>query len=182
MTAIVPVGEGEIRLLIGDLTVLETDAIVFYASPNLEMGSGFGTAISVRGGPTIKKELEELGPIETGEAVTTSAGKLQAEYLIHAVGPRFQEENIELKLRATMQSALARAREEGVQRIAFPPMGTGFYGISPDVSARVMIEEIRRHLEGSTPLREVTICLLDQSEFKPFQAQLQSLAVKEPIV
>ena len=58
----------QIELIKGDITLLEVDALVFYAEPNLELGSGFGTAISIRGGPTIKKELEELGPLETGEA------------------------------------------------------------------------------------------------------------------
>ena len=86
------IGSTELELVIGDITLLEVDAFIFYAQSNLELGSGFGSAISVRGGPSIKKELEDLEPRETGEAVATSGGNLNAKFIVHAVGPKFQED------------------------------------------------------------------------------------------
>ena len=170
------INQSVVRLIKGDITALEVDAFVFYAQPDLALGSGFGTAISVRGGPTIQKELEELGPVATGEAVVSEAGKLEAKYIIHAVGPRFQEEDTESKLRTTVLNSLKRAEEKGVQRIALPAMGAGYYGIPPDLCARVMLEVIKRHLEGETGIKEVVICVLDTRQHESFQARLSGLA------
>ncbi|NQT11809.1 MAG: macro domain-containing protein, partial [Planctomycetes bacterium] len=127
-----------VRLVRGDVTDLEVDAFVFYAQHDLALGSGFGTAISVRGGPAVQKELEGMGPVATGEAVASTAGNLKADFIIHAVGPRFREDDIEEKLRTTVRNSLKLAEEKEIRRIAFPAMGAGYYGIAPDVCARVM--------------------------------------------
>lgn len=161
-----------VRLIKDDITELDVDAFVFYADPSLALGSGVGTAITVRGGPSVQKELDELGPIETTEAVVSAAGKLKADFIIHAVGPRFREEDIENKLRSTMVNSLARAEEKGAKRIAFPAMGAGYYGIPAGVSARVMLEVLETHLSGETGLEEVIICVLDTPQFDAFLARL----------
>ena len=165
-----------VRLVKGDITELDVDAFVFYAQPDLALGSGFGTAISVRGGPSIGKELQDLGPLATGEAVVSAAGNLKAEYIVHAVGPRFQEEDIEAKLRTTIRNSLKRAEEKGIRRIAFPAMGAGYYGIAPDVCARVMFSTIGGYLKGQTEIKEIVICVLDTSQYGAFQARLASLS------
>jgi len=162
----------QVRLLKDDITDLDIDAFVFYAQEDLALGSGFGTAISVRGGPTVQKELEELAPVATGEAVVSAAGNLKAEFIIHAVGPKFQEEDTEGKLRTTVRSSLLRAEEKGIKRIAFPAMGAGYYGIAPDVSARTMVEVLREHLSGETGIEEVVLCVLDTRQYDSFQARL----------
>jgi O-acetyl-ADP-ribose deacetylase (regulator of RNase III) len=165
-------GKGVLRLVRGDVTLLDVDAFVFYANHDLKLGSGFGGAIAVRGGPTIQKELDELGTRETCEAVVTEAGELKARFIIHAVGPRFQEPELEEKLRRTMRSTFELANEKELETLAFPPMGAGFYGIPLDQCARVMVEEIERHLEGETSLEEVIICVQDTRERIPFEARL----------
>ena len=162
-----------IHLEIGDLTTMEIEAIVFYAQPDLLLGSGFGNAIAVRGGSSIQEELKTLGTISTGEAVITSAGELKSNYIIHAVGPRFQESGIEEKLNTTMQSVLRIAEEKQIREICFPPMGTGFYGIPLELSARVMFEVIQKHLSGNSVLEKVVICLIDQREYKAFKEVLE---------
>jgi O-acetyl-ADP-ribose deacetylase (regulator of RNase III) len=164
-----------VRLVKDDVTELEVDAFVFYAQPDLALGSGFGTMISVRGGPSIEKELEQAGPVATGEAVISAAGNLKANFIVHAVGPRFQEEDTEGKLRTTVRNSLKRAEEKGIQRIAFPAMGAGFYGIPPDLCARAMLEVIRSHLEGETGIKEVVICVLDTRQYESFHAQMAAL-------
>lgn len=164
-----------IRLIRGDITDLEVDAFVYYAQADLNLGAGFGGAIAVRGGPSIQKELDELGPLETGEVVASGAGNLKAEHIIHAVGPRFQELDVEEKLRATVRSCLRCAEEKGIQQLAFPLMGAGFYMIPPDLSARVMIDALVGHLDGDTGLTEVTICALDTPQYRTLQAALAVL-------
>jgi len=161
--------ESVLRLEKGDLTAMDIEAIVFYAQHNLKLGSGFGNAIAVRGGVSIQGELDKLSEASTCDVVVTGAGELKSNYIIHAVGPRFQEEDTENKLRKTMQNALDAAKNKGIIKIAFPPMGTGFYGIPLDMCARVMLETIKEHLAGSTTLKEVVICAMDEREYKPFQ-------------
>jgi O-acetyl-ADP-ribose deacetylase (regulator of RNase III) len=169
------INRSTVRLIKDDITDLEVDALVFYAQSNLALGSGFGTAISLRGGPTIQKELADLPPVATGEAVVSDAGNLKARHIIHAVGPKFQEEDTESKLRTTVQNSLKRAEELGVQRIAFPAMGAGYYGIPPDVCAQVMLEAIADYLGTETCIRELTICVLDTNQYESFQARLSAL-------
>ena len=168
-----------VRLVRGDVTELDVEAFVFYAQPDLALGSGFGTAISVRGGPSIKKELDDLSPVETGQVVVTAAGKLRADWIVHAVGPRFNEEDTEGKLRTTVLNALNAAEEKGAKRVALPPMGAGFYAVPLEVCSRVMVEAIQSYLEGETQLEEVVICVMDQREFAPFESQLASLDRQE---
>ena len=164
-----------VRLERGDLTALEVNAFVFYAREDLALGSGFGTAIQVRGGDSIKKELENLGRLGVGQAVATGAGNLNAKFIIHACGPKFQEPDTESKLRQTMLSALRVAEEKGVKSLAFPPMGAGFYGVPLADCARVMVESIRTHLQGQTALEQVILCVMDQREFDAFKDKVGAL-------
>jgi O-acetyl-ADP-ribose deacetylase (regulator of RNase III) len=164
-----------IRLMIGDITDLEIEALVYYARPDLVLGSGFGGAISVRGGPKIQEELKKFGKIETGEAVISSGGNLKAKSIIHGVGPRFQEEDTEGKLRQTTLNVLRKAEEKGIKKLAFPAMGVGFYGIPLDLCARTTLGVVKKHLEGQSGLEEVIFCLRDSWEFKPFHEQLKKM-------
>lgn len=175
----IKVNESSMRLMIGDVTDIEIQSFVFYAQHDLKIGSGFGTAIAVRGGPTIQEELKKHGTLNTTDVVVSKAGAMKADYIIHAVGPRFQEEDIEGKLKTTIMNTLRIAEEEGIETIAFPPMGTGFYGIPLDVSARITLQTIQEYLSGSTRLKDVVICLQDKREYKPFQAQLSALSAAE---
>ncbi len=103
----------------------------------------------------------------------TEAGILKADWIIHANGPKFREEDEENKLRKTVQSALARAEEKGVKRLAFPPMGTGLYQVPLDLCTRVMVETISQHLANGSTLDEVLIVAPDNREFNPFKAKIE---------
>lgn len=165
-----------VRLQQGDLTALPVDAFVFYARETLELGSGFGTAIQVRGGDAIKKELEKIGRIKMGEAAITGAGRMEAKHVIHACGPKFQEADVESKLRACMLAALQVADDNKLKNVAFPPMGAGFYGVPLDMCARVMLDAIKQFLSGTRSLEEIIICAIDKREFTAFQGQFGRLS------
>jgi O-acetyl-ADP-ribose deacetylase (regulator of RNase III) len=170
------VGNTVIRLEHGDLTALPVDAFVFYAREDLDLGSGYGTAIQSRGGGSIKKELDGIGSIEMGEAVITHAGSMNAKHIIHACGPKFQEADLEAKLRTCMRSSLEVAAKAGIRTLAFPPMGTGFYGVPLDVSAEIMLDSIASFLkQGNTALEEVIISVIDYRDYVPFSKKLESL-------
>lgn len=164
---------GALTLMRGDLTLLDVEAIVFYAEHSLKLGSGYGGAISMRGGPSIQAELDSMGPIETCEVVATAAGELKTKHILHAVGPRFREDDLEEKLRTTIRNTLALAVAKGVKRIAFPAMGAGFYGVPLDICATVMVEEFERHLTGDDSVDEAIICVQDLRELGPFQARFE---------
>jgi O-acetyl-ADP-ribose deacetylase (regulator of RNase III) len=171
----VQVNKSTVGLSKGIITDLDTDAFVFYAKEDLALGSGFGSIISGQGGPSIEKELKELAPIAVGEAVVSTAGKLKAKHIIHAVGPAFQEEDTESKLRAAVSNSLKRADEKGIERLAFPAMGAGYHGIPLDLCARVMLETIQSHLKGETGIKEVVICVLDTPWVQSFQSRIAKL-------
>jgi O-acetyl-ADP-ribose deacetylase (regulator of RNase III) len=171
----VKVGKSVIRLRHGDLTALPVDAFVFYAREDLELGSGYGTAIQVRGGASIKKELEKIGRIKMGEAVITGAGNMNARHIIHACGPKFQEADMEEKLRQCMKSSLRVAEEAGIKTLAYPPMGAGFYGVSLEMAAKVMLDCIKSFLERGSSLEEVIICVIDYRDYVPFKKKMETM-------
>ena len=167
------IGNKVLRLVRGDITDMEIEAFVFDITDDVKLGSGFGGAIQQRGGIVIQKQLDEIGSCPTGEAVVTEAGILKADWIIHANGPKFREEDEEAKLRQTVQSALARAEERGVKRLAFPPMGTGLYQVPLDLCTRVMVDTISEHLGNGSTLDEVLIVAPDNREFNPFKAKIE---------
>lgn len=163
-----------VRLEKGDLSAMEIEAIVHYANPDLVLGSGFGSAIATRGGASIQEELKALGSIDTGESVVSSAGDLKSNYIVHAVGPRFQEDGTEEKLEKTMHTALQVASEKGIAKIAFPPMGTGFFGVPLDSCAQVMLQSIKNHITNGSSLKEIVICVLDNREYRVFHEKWEN--------
>jgi len=168
------IGSSVVRLVQGDIADLDVECFVYYARSDLLLGSGFGTAVSVRGGPSVQDELKKLAPVPVTGAVITSAGSMKARHIIHAVGPKFQEENLERQLRLTMMNVLRLADEKGIKQIAFPPMGAGFYGVPLALCAQVMLDIIADYVQGETVLEEVIICARDRREYLPFQAELSA--------
>jgi O-acetyl-ADP-ribose deacetylase len=110
-----------------------------------------------------------------GEAVMTSAGKMNAKHIIHACGPKFQEPETDRKLRACILAALQCAEKNGLKTIAFPPMGSGFYGVPLDLCAAIMIEVIQSSIQNGTALKEVSICVIDKREFAAFQKKFAEI-------
>ena len=162
-----------IKLQHGDLTALEVDAWVFYAREDLQIGSGYGTAIASRGGVAVRKELEEIGSIGMGEAVITGAGEMAAKYIIHACGPKFQEADTEKKLRDCMGASLGVVNENGLKTLAYPPMGAGFYGVPLDMCATVMLQTLRAFAEADISLEQIIICVIDYRDYVPFKKQME---------
>ena len=166
------IGDKVLRLVRGDITDMEVEAFVFDITEDVKLGSGYGGAIQQRGGIVIQKLLDEIGSCPTGEAVVTEAGILKADWIIHANGPKFREEDEEGKLRKTVRSALSRADEKGIKRLAFPPIGTGLYQVPLDLCCRVMVDTIAEHLTNGSTLDEVLIVAPDPREFTPFKAKI----------
>lgn len=167
------IGDKVIRLIRGDITDIEVDAFVYDLTDDCKLDSGYGGAISQRAGKVVQDELDRVGTLPKGAAVMTTAGKLKANHIIHANGPKFMESDTEAKLRLATLSALELASKKGLSTIAFPPMGTGLYQVPLDLCARVMVETVTKHLQGQTNLKEVDFVALDTREYKPLAASIE---------
>ena len=153
----ITIGGTVVHLNREDITEMEVDGFVFYAQNDLALGSGFGGMIAVRGGASIQKELDEMSPAADLEVVVSGAGKLNAEHILHAVGPKFREDDIEVKLTTTIENCLKKADETGIKTLAFPAMGAGYYGIPAPTSATVMVSVLESYLAGETGLETLSL-------------------------
>jgi O-acetyl-ADP-ribose deacetylase (regulator of RNase III) len=157
-----------IEIIKGDITKIETDAIVNAANRSLMGGGGVDGAIHRAGGPEILEECKKIvaskGPCETGEAVITTAGKLPAKYVIHTVGPvwRGGNDNEEEKLAACYTNSLKIAVENGCRSISFPNISTGVYGYPKSLAAKTAIEAVSGFLSGSGKIRRVVFVCFDE--------------------
>ena len=153
----------------GDITDLAVDAIVNAANNKLVMGGGVAGAIKKKGGENIEKEAVKLGPIEIGAAVATAAGKLPAKFVIHAATMGIDFATDEIKIRNACGSALKVAEELKIQSIAFPALGCGTGGFPYLAAAKIMAQEIFKHLrENKSGLKEIVICLREKEAFEVF--------------
>jgi O-acetyl-ADP-ribose deacetylase (regulator of RNase III)/ADP-ribose pyrophosphatase YjhB (NUDIX family) len=160
----------EVSLVKEDITVLRADAIVNAANNKLLMGGGVAGAIKKNGGSIIEEEAVKKGPIAIGQAVATGAGSLAARYIIHAATMGMDFKTDETKIRNACRSALQLAEELQVGTLVFPALGCGTGGFSPLASAKIMAQEVFRHLRsGDSRIKEITFCLFDQESYDIFQ-------------
>lgn len=162
----------EIKLFQGDITGLKVDAIVNAANNRLWMGGGVAGAIKRKGGKVIEDEAVAKGPIPVGEAIVTTAGKLDAKYVIHAAGMGTDFRTDEGKIRDATRNSLLRAEEYRIKSIAFPAIGTGVGGFPLEKAAEVMVGVVKGHLEGKTCLEEVIFALYDEKAYRAFSKAL----------
>ena len=126
---------------VGDLTGQQVDAIVNAANESLLGGGGVDGAIHRAGGPEILAESRELGGCATGDAKPTTAGRLHAQWVIHAVGPVWRGGGWREpeQLASAHRRALEVARDLGARTVAFPAISCGIYGYPPELAAPVAV-------------------------------------------
>jgi O-acetyl-ADP-ribose deacetylase (regulator of RNase III) len=145
------------------------------ANNDLKLGGGVAGAIRVKGGPAIQQECDRIGPIAIGEAAITGAGRLRARHVIHAASMRLGESTSEPNLRAATRNSLMRAKENSLKSIAFPAIGTGIAGFPIERCARVMLQEVRAHLDSPTTLVRVEFVLFDRHSLEVFERVLAEM-------
>lgn len=159
----------EIKVVKADITGLKVDAIVNAANNELVMGGGVAGAIKRKGGQAIEDEAVKYAPIETGAAVATSAGSLPAKYVIHAATMGMDFKTDEIRIRNSCRSALEQAEKLKVKSVALPALGCGAGKFDLLASAKVMSQEVFRHLrEERSGLKEVIFCLYDKKAYDVF--------------
>ncbi|MEW5978279.1 MAG: macro domain-containing protein [Acidobacteriota bacterium] len=175
VTSRLQIDSTEVLLVQGDITDLDTDAIVNAANKDLVLGAGVAGAIRRKGGPAIQEECDRIGGTVVGGAVLTTGGRLKARHVIHAVGPRMGEGDEDRKLRDATLNSFRLADEKGLSSIAFPAISTGIFGFPIERCAQIMLTATRDHLTGCTTLRQVVFCLFDSSGFSTFSKELHKL-------
>jgi O-acetyl-ADP-ribose deacetylase (regulator of RNase III) len=152
-----------LRIVQGDITERKVDAIVNAANSHLQHGGGVAGAIVRKGGQVIQDESDTIGFVPAGDAAITTAGKLPAQFVIHAVGPRMGEGDEDNKLKRAVRSSLLLASEKGLKSISIPAISSGIFGFPKDRCAMILVREagmfIRENPASSLELIE--FCLFD---------------------
>ncbi|CAM5297896.1 MULTISPECIES: O-acetyl-ADP-ribose deacetylase [Streptomyces] len=164
-----------ITLVQGDITRQHADAIVNAANSSLLGGGGVDGAIHRRGGPAILEECRALRAsrygkgLPTGRAVATTAGELDARWVIHTVGPVWSAtEDRSGLLASCYREALRVADELGARTVAFPAVSTGVYRWPMQDAARIAVETVRN---TPTAVEEARFVLFDERAYEAFARQ-----------
>jgi O-acetyl-ADP-ribose deacetylase (regulator of RNase III) len=168
--------EEAILLVEGDLTEMETDAIVNAANNDLRHGGGVAGAILRKGGKIIQEESDAIGTVPVGGAAVTSGGNLKARYVIHAASMELGGKTTAQSLRSSTAHSLRIAAQMGVKTIAFPAVGTGIAGFPMNDCAEIMLAEAVAHLkQGITPVQKIYFVLADGAALHTFEEAWQRL-------
>jgi O-acetyl-ADP-ribose deacetylase (regulator of RNase III) len=171
------VSQTRLKVVQGDITVQEVDAIVNAANSSLMGGGGVDGAIHRAGGPSILEECREIvnrqGALPPGEAVITGGGRLKARYVIHTVGPvwRGGKNNEQEILRRAYYNSLELAKEKGLRTVAFPSISTGAYGYPVADAASIALSTIVEYLEKAC-FNEVRMVLFNDEIFRIYRETL----------
>jgi O-acetyl-ADP-ribose deacetylase len=169
---------GIIRVLQGDITRMEVDAIVNAANTSLLGGGGVDGAIHRAAGPQLLAECQDIrnrqGGCKVGEAVITGAGKLPARYVIHTVGPVWNGVNpqTDTLLANAYRNSLQLAAKHSVRTIAFPNISTGIYRFPKDLAAKIAVATVQSFLEEDSSVAEVIFVCFDSENFGLYTALL----------
>ncbi len=179
------IGSTNFSLVQGDITQQDTDAIVNAANSSLLGGGGVDGAIHRKGGPEILEECQAIrnrqGSCSPGEAVITCGGKLQAKWVVHAVGPvwRGGDSNEAVTLASAYRCSLDRALEVGAKSVAFPSISTGAYGYPVEKAALVAIKEMKAFVEAHpAAFEELRFVLFDSKSFDAYKLAAEQVLEK----
>lgn len=168
-----------IKLVLGDITKIYVDAIVNAANSSLLGGGGVDGAIHRAGGPAILEECRKIVEIQggcpPGEAVITTAGKLNAKYVIHTVGPIWHGgmNNEDHLLANAYTNSLKLAVENGSKTIAFPNISTGVYNFPKERAAKIAIAAVNEFLKTDKSLDEVLFVCFDRENHEIYERLLK---------
>ena len=180
------VNKTKLSMIQGDITKQATDAIVNAANPSLMGGGGVDGAIHRAGGPAILEACKQIvvqqGRLPTGRAVITTGGNLEARYVIHTVGPVWNDgQNGEDELLASCyRNSLQLAVEMEVKTIAFPSISTGAYGFPLKRAARIALLEISNFLYKDKDLEKVIVVCFDDKTTEAYEEVM--MEPKEPVI
>jgi O-acetyl-ADP-ribose deacetylase (regulator of RNase III) len=166
--------DGRIRLVQGDITRLEVDAIVNAANSSLLGGGGVDGAIHRAAGPELLAECRTLGGCQTGDAVMTRGYRLRARHVIHTVGPVWAggQRGEDGLLAGCYRRSLELAAAADLRSIAFPMISTGIYRFPLDRAARIAVTTVAQHVDAHERPEVVVLCTFDAAATRAVTAAL----------
>lgn len=171
------------EIIQGDITQLEVDAIVNAANKTLLGGGGVDGAIHRAAGPELKEACRKLGGAETGEAKLTPGFNLPADYVIHTVGPIYQEgkQGEADLLKACYENSLQVARENTIKTVAFPSISTGAYRYPMEEAAEIAIQTVVDQTKNQEDITHIIFSVFDAETEAVYKKQLKKLTDKEEL-
>lgn len=164
----------KIVVIKGDITTVETEAVVNAANGTLLGGGGVDGAIHKAAGPELRAECEKLNGCNTGEAKITKGYNLKAKYIIHTVGPiwygGYRDEHS--LLASCYQATLKIASEKKIRTMAFPGISTGIYGFPKDLAALIAVNETKRFMMKHSYPQQVTFVTFDDENYENYRKLL----------
>lgn len=160
----------KLEILLGDITTIDTEAIVNSANKTLLGGGGVDGAIHRAAGPKLLEECKLLGGCETGKAKITKAYNLPSKFVIHAVGPIWYggTKNEELLLESTYQSCLELAQNYNITSISFPSISTGVYLFPIDLATKIAVRVILNFLKSNKSFQKVNIVCFNKDVMEAY--------------
>ncbi|MEM4704323.1 MAG: O-acetyl-ADP-ribose deacetylase [Candidatus Bathyarchaeia archaeon] len=177
------VGKTEICLVKGDITEMDTDAIVNAANSSLMGGGGVDGAIHRKGGPKILEECKRIratqwpNGLPVGKAVMTSGGNLKAKHVIHTVGPIWRGgfSGEEALLAEAYRNCLKLAVTNGLKSLAFPSISTGAYGYPIEKASVVALTTVKEFLKKEGKLENVTFVLFSENDYRLYKEKANQI-------
>jgi O-acetyl-ADP-ribose deacetylase (regulator of RNase III) len=174
--------DATLELVMGDITDETTDAIVNAANSSLLGGGGVDGAIHREAGPALlaecKRIREQRGPLPAGQAVTTSGANLKARYVIHTVGPVWQDGNVNEPqiLESCYCHSMEEANLKACASVSFPSVSTGAFGYPVHEAAQIALRAVADLLHTPKSVKLVRFVLFDQRTFKAYAAAAEKLS------
>lgn len=170
----------QVTIELGDITKIETDAIVNAANSSLSGGGGVDGAIHRAGGKKIREACKKIrdrqGGCKPGKSVLTTAGELPANFVIHTVGPVWEggKSNEIGILRNAYRNSLQLAADHEIKTVAFPNISTGIYNFPKQLASQIAITAVLEFMSRPTSIETVVFVCFDQENYDIYQEELDA--------
>jgi O-acetyl-ADP-ribose deacetylase (regulator of RNase III) len=161
-----------IEVVQGDIANLRASVILRPVSAEWDPVSAAARRLEIGAGPELLEQCEKLGDLPVGSAVLTSAGRLDADYIVHAIVRSVDEQASESTVQRALQNALRRCVEWSLETLALPPMGTGAGNLDAEDAAAIMVPVLLEHMRDADFPAKVSIVVDSEYEHEVFRNEL----------
>jgi O-acetyl-ADP-ribose deacetylase (regulator of RNase III) len=175
--------DGRVTVIFGDITLAKVDVLVNAANAWLLPGGGVDGAIHRAAGPELANATKVLGGLKTSHVVITPGFHLKAKYVMHALGPIWNnnetEERLSQDLINTYKNIFQTANEKKFKTIAIPNISTGVYGFPKELAAELVVKTTLAFLKSKTDIQNISFYCFDETNFQLYIKYFQDISLKE---